>query len=134
VNFDNETSFNPGEASEGFESATAIDGTNYLVEMKIPFKTITPGADLEIGFDIQINDAVNGSRESVAAWNDQSGVGYQDPSVFGNLKLASSIDQSELTPIEDSASDLTALYVAIAILAIVLAAGGLTLYNKKRQQ
>src|SRR5699024_7526476 len=100
VNFDNEASFNPEKASEGFESSTTIDGTNYLVEMKIPFKTITPEANSEIGFDVQINDAVNGSRESVAIWNDLSGMGFQDPSVFGNLTLASSVDQSELTPIE----------------------------------
>src|SRR5699024_6564098 len=37
VNFDNEASFSPEGISEGFESATTIDRTNYLVEMKIPF-------------------------------------------------------------------------------------------------
>lgn len=70
INFDNEVSFSPEEAGEGFESATKIDGTNYLVEMKIPFKTITPEAHSEIGFDIQINDALNRSRENIAIWND----------------------------------------------------------------
>ncbi|HHU20715.1 MAG TPA: glycoside hydrolase [Bacilli bacterium] len=133
VNFDNEASFSPEGISEGFESATTIDGTNYLVEMKIPLTTITPEANSEIGFDIQINDAVNGSRESVAIWNDLSGMGFQDPSVFGNLTLATSVDQSELTPIETGSSGSTTLIVSLIIAAIVITAGGLTLYHKKRR-
>jgi len=87
VNYDNETSFNPESIAEGFESATAVDGTNYVVEVKIPFKTITPGDNVKIGFDVQINDAKDGSRISVANWNDMTGNGYQDPSVFGILTL-----------------------------------------------
>ena len=44
--------------------------------MKIPFRTITPKADMQIGFDAQINDAKDGIRISVANWNDVSGNGY----------------------------------------------------------
>ena len=55
--------------------------------MKIPFRTITPKADMQIGFDAQINDAKDGIRISVANWNDVSGNGYQDTSVFGTLTL-----------------------------------------------
>ena len=55
--------------------------------MKIPFRTITPKADMEIGFDAQINDAKGGIRQSVANWNDPSGNGWQDTSVFGTLML-----------------------------------------------
>ena len=87
VNYDNETSFNPEALSDGFASATVVSGTSYTVEMKIPFKTITPKADMEIGFDAQINDGKNGARQSVAAWNDTTGNGYQDTSVYGLLKL-----------------------------------------------
>ncbi|HEY4391509.1 MAG TPA: endo-1,4-beta-xylanase [Paenibacillus sp.] len=87
VNFDNETSFNPTSIATGFKSATKVSGTNYTVEMKIPFKTITPANNTKIGFDAQINDAKNGSRQSVAAWNDTTGNGYQDTSVFGVLTL-----------------------------------------------
>lgn len=87
VNFDNETSFNPDIIAEGFVSATKVSGTNYTVEVKIPFKKITPANDKKIGFDAQINDAKNGARQSVAAWNDQTGNGYQDTSVFGELTL-----------------------------------------------
>lgn len=87
VNYANETSFNPDSIANGFVSAVRVNGTNYTVEMKIPLKTITPANDVKIGFDVQINDAKDGARQSVAAWNDTTGNGYQDPSVFGVLTL-----------------------------------------------
>lgn len=87
INYLNETSFNPPSIAEGFVSAVTTNGSNYTVEVKIPLGAVTPANDLEIGFDAQINDAKDGARQSVAAWNDTSGMGYQDPSVFGVLKL-----------------------------------------------
>lgn len=87
VNFDNETSFNPDDIGEGFESETHITEDGYFVEVKIPFDTITPDNDTEIGFDLQINDAEDGARQSVAAWNDTTGAGFEDTSVFGVLAL-----------------------------------------------
>ncbi|MGO4546738.1 endo-1,4-beta-xylanase [Paenibacillus sp. 2TAB23] len=88
VNFDNETSFNPSSIAEGFESATKVSGTSYTVEVKIPFKKVTPSSDKKLGFDVQINDAKDGARQSVAAWNDTTGNGYMDTSVYGVLTLA----------------------------------------------
>jgi endo-1,4-beta-xylanase len=87
VNYENETSFNPAGIDEGFESAVKVDGTNYTVEIKIPFKTVKPSVGMHIGFDVQINDGRSGSRESVAIWNDLTGQGWQDPSVYGELLL-----------------------------------------------
>lgn len=87
VNFDNEGSFNPQGISAGFESAVNVSGTNYTVEMKIPFKTITPDNNKKIGFDAQINDAKDGARQSAATWNDTTSYGYQDTSVFGVITL-----------------------------------------------
>ncbi|MBU9721780.1 MULTISPECIES: endo-1,4-beta-xylanase [Bacillaceae] len=97
VNFDNETSFNPGSIGEGFESATHIheSGEGYTVEIKIPFTEITPENNTEIGFDLQINDAEDGTRRSVATWNDLQGSGWSDPSVFGNLTLVYSVDEDD---------------------------------------
>jgi endo-1,4-beta-xylanase len=87
VRYDNDATFNPASAGTGFESKTRVDGTTYTVEMKIPFKTVAPQAGHQIGFDVQINDAKDGSRQGVNIWNDPSGVGYQDTSVFGVLTL-----------------------------------------------
>lgn len=87
VNFANEASFNPPSLAAGFESAAQVSGSNYTVEMKIPFKSITPANNLKIGFDAQINDGKDGARQSVATWNDTTGNGYQDTSVYGVLTL-----------------------------------------------
>jgi len=85
VNYENETSFNPENIAEGFESAVQVSGTSYTVEMKIPFRTIKPAGNMQIGFDVQINDGRNGARQSIATWNDTTGNAYQDTSVFGIL-------------------------------------------------
>ncbi|SET89094.1 endo-1,4-beta-xylanase [Paenibacillus sp. NFR01] len=87
VNFDNETSFSPESFAAGFESATKVSGTSYTVELKIPFRTVTGANHAKLGFDVQINDAKDGARQSVAAWNDTTGNGYQDTSVYGILSL-----------------------------------------------
>ncbi|RUS45720.1 endo-1,4-beta-xylanase [Cohnella sp. AR92] len=87
INFENETSFNPPAIAEGFVSATKTSGTNYVVEAKIPIEAVAPANGKELGFDVQINDAKDGVRQSVAAWNDTTGSGYMDTSVFGVLTL-----------------------------------------------
>ncbi|MDR0643511.1 MAG: endo-1,4-beta-xylanase [Treponema sp.] len=88
VNFDNEATFNPQSAAEGFESRTTVSGRSYTVSLKIPFRTIDVKRGGIIGFDVQINGASSrGARQSVAVWNDLSGGSYQDTSGLGILKL-----------------------------------------------
>lgn len=87
VNYNNEASFNPTSIANGFVSATQVSGTNYTVEAKIPLRSITPVNGTKLGFDVQINDAKDGARQSVATWNDTTGNAYMDPSVFGVLTL-----------------------------------------------
>lgn len=91
VNFDNQTSFNPESIAIGFESATHVSGNSYVVEMKIPFKTVSPQHNAKIGFDVQINDGKDGARQSSATWNDTTGNSYQDTSVFGVLTLVDTV-------------------------------------------
>jgi GH35 family endo-1,4-beta-xylanase/peptidoglycan/xylan/chitin deacetylase (PgdA/CDA1 family) len=88
VNFDNERTVNPPSAGRGFDSFAAAQGKSYMVQMKIPFKTIVPATDTLIGFDLQINGAsAQGIRQSVAVWNDTTGNSFQDTSGYGVLKL-----------------------------------------------
>jgi GH35 family endo-1,4-beta-xylanase/regulation of enolase protein 1 (concanavalin A-like superfamily) len=92
VNYANEQSFkflssSTPSTSPGFESAAVTSGTNYMVEMKIPFKTITPQNGTEIKFDAQVNDATGTTLESVATWNDILGRATKSTGVFGNLTL-----------------------------------------------
>jgi len=89
VNFNNVATFNPADVAPGFESRTVVNATytGYTVEMKIPFRIITPQNGTKIGFDAQINDGENGSRHTLVKWNDTTDQGWQDPSVFGVLTL-----------------------------------------------
>lgn len=91
VNFENAGSFNPESIAEGFESATHVTESGYTVEVKIPFRAITPAKNTEIGFDLQINDAKDGARQSIATWNDLTGRGFENPAVFGILTLVDTI-------------------------------------------
>jgi endo-1,4-beta-xylanase len=88
ISFNNDQSFNPATAAKGFESRAFVSGSSYTVIAKIPFKTITPKENAFVGFDVQINGAsARGMRQSVTIWNDLSGNGWQDPSLFGLLRL-----------------------------------------------
>jgi endo-1,4-beta-xylanase len=90
VNYENEVTFNPDNEhfKQGFESEVKVSGNNYTIEMKIPFKSVTPKNNTKIGFDAQINDAEDGARQGYTTWNDTKGVGYQDTSVYGVLTLS----------------------------------------------
>jgi endo-1,4-beta-xylanase len=90
VNFENEATFNPPSIEAGFESRAfiAVSGKAYAVTAKIPWKTIKPQDGAVIGFDLQINGASSrGMRQSVAVWNDATGNAWQDPSLYGLLRL-----------------------------------------------
>jgi len=88
VNFDNEGSFTPESIETGFESQAVVSGKTYTVTARIPWKTIKPQEGAIIGFDLQINGAsARGMRQSVTVWNDITGNAWQDPSLYGLLRL-----------------------------------------------
>jgi endo-1,4-beta-xylanase len=90
VNFENETSFNPPPIEDGFESRAfiSVSGKGYAVTAKIPWKTIKPQEGDLVGFDLQINGASSrGMRQSIAVWNDITNNAWQDPSLYGVLRL-----------------------------------------------
>ncbi|MFW5996302.1 MAG: endo-1,4-beta-xylanase [Halanaerobiaceae bacterium] len=87
VNYENHQSFSPNVEREGLVTATRETDNGYVVEAKMPWVDGEPEPGKIIGFDVQVNDAEDGQRESVVTWNDTSGNAYQNPSKFGNLKL-----------------------------------------------
>lgn len=92
VNYANEQSFkflssSTPATSAGFSSAATVSGSNYTVEMKIPFKKLTPTNGTTIRFDAQINDASGTNLQSVATWNDILGRATKSTEVFGKLTL-----------------------------------------------
>ena len=88
VNFDNEQSFNPLPSAAGFESVAVASGNSYTVAAKIPFRSVKGRENMVIGFDLQVNGAsARGMRQSIAVWNDTTGNAWQDPSLYGLLRL-----------------------------------------------
>ena len=88
VNMENFVSAGEGvDVSVISSSACYIEG-GYMLEVKIPFLSIKPKADMTIGFEVHVNDAVEGSRIGIFGWNDHQDLAYMNPSVFGNLVLA----------------------------------------------
>ena len=88
VNFNNEQSFSSPAIAAGFESAASSSDRSYTVTAKIPLRTVELRENMIVGFDLQVNGAsARGMRQSVAVWNDTTGNAWQDPSLFGLLKL-----------------------------------------------
>lgn len=88
VSYTNLKSYGGSTDNAGFESYTRIIPGGYVVEAKIPFKTLKPSSNGKIGFDMQINDANSaGVRQDISLWSDMSGQSYQNGSKWGTLTL-----------------------------------------------
>lgn len=89
VNFDNEVSVGGTTAVTDIETATRQVSGGYVVEAAIRIDASETKRGSILGFDVQVNDdgAGDGTRTSVATWNDVSGNAYQDPSQFGAVIL-----------------------------------------------
>lgn len=86
VNFKNKTSFGSTGTVEGFQSAAKIISGGYVVEVIIPFRTITGRENTIIGFDLQINDDQgSGKRDSITKWNDPTNDSWQSTAGLGVL-------------------------------------------------
>ncbi|MGQ7885442.1 sugar-binding protein [Paenibacillus sp. WC2504] len=97
INYDNEkTVGSQGNGSE-FTSATSKTANGYIVEVKIPFKTIKGSDGKVIGLDSQVNDDNGvGARTSTAIWSDIKGNGYSNTSRWGNVTLLGQV--ADTTP------------------------------------
>ena len=88
INYKNEQTFNGSGIEEGFESYARIVDGGYVIEAKIPFKTVDPAANDKIGFDVQINDAnADGTRQDIVMWYDETGNSWQSGANWGEVTL-----------------------------------------------
>lgn len=89
INFDNERSVSPGSLNGNLTSAVLRTATGYIVEASIAWTDTPPQAGSAIGFDVQVNNDEddNGTRDSVAIWNDTSDRTWQNLSKVGLLTL-----------------------------------------------
>lgn len=85
--YDGTVSFGSSTDGKGFVAQTDYQISSYIIEMKIPFKAVTPQEGMVIGFDAQINDAKNGSRAGMAKWNDPTNDSYISTSGWGEVEL-----------------------------------------------
>ncbi|MCC5896263.1 MAG: endo-1,4-beta-xylanase [Alkalibacterium sp.] len=102
VNAEGQETFGEMTDHTSIETVVTETPTGYTVQFAIPWVNHTPQEGGRIGFDLQINDAESGNRESVAVWNDLSGQGFQNPSVFGELELTRADDSSTESDFLDS--------------------------------
>lgn len=87
VNYEGIESFRSDSMSEGFESSARKVDSGYIVEMKIPFRAITPEKDTVVGFDVQINDASTSGSRKLTVWSDLQANGYNSTQNWGELTL-----------------------------------------------
>ncbi len=131
-----------GEETVGETTAQAIErslvtqtATGYSVQMAIKWQVLDPEEGDAIGFDLQINDATSGNRESVAMWNDLNGQGYQNPMVFGELELGGYSVDSEGISVDSTKSEsnrTTSLLVLVG--GAVLAVTGMFFYQSQKNK
>ncbi len=101
INYLNEQSFNgPKCKAENIQSMVTTTEDGYNVEAAIKWTDIVPASDMEIGIELQINDAEGGKRIGTLSWYDESGNGWSSPGVFGTAMLKDSLAEPDDEPQE----------------------------------
>ncbi len=99
INYLNEQSFNgPKCKAENIQSMVTTTEDGYNVEAAIKWTDIVPASDMEIGIELQINDAEGGKRIGTLSWYDESGNGWSSPGVFGTAMLKDSLTEPDDEP------------------------------------
>lgn len=109
INYENDKTVTDGRSTDAFISAAAVTDDGYLVEVAIPYSLGNFYSGQIVGFDVQINDdgTGDGKRTSIANWNDLSGQGYINTSVFGVLKLVGGGETTGTTSTTDITTETT---------------------------
>lgn len=88
INYLAEQSYNGKKClAENIQSAANTTDDGYVIETAIKWTDITPIGNMEIGLELQINDAAGGQRIGTLSWYDESGQGWSSPGVFGTAIL-----------------------------------------------
>ena len=129
---------------EGQYKIVAVENENgYLYEVSVDLdafcKDVVMAEGTVIGFDLQVNSKSDDSesRTSAYGWADAMNVGWQDPSVFGDIVLVAAPEApAEDVPAEDGTVDagttapVTADAGIVAAAAVMAAAAGVVLSKK----
>lgn len=138
VNADGKESFGEMTVNNEVDSHVIETESGYTVMVAIPWQELSPEEGKTIGFDLQVNDATTGSRDSVAIWNDLSGQGYQDVTVFGELMLEK-VDEGVAETEEDKeeviseGNPVNLVLIVGSILLLVGVVIAYVIYSKKKK-
>ncbi|MBO9701927.1 MAG: T9SS type A sorting domain-containing protein [Sporocytophaga sp.] len=92
-----------GRSTSGITYSSVNTATGYVIEGRIPWSTVqaSPAEDQLLGVEFMINDDDNGgTRDKKIAWSSTTDNAWQDPSLFGVVKLADEV----ITSIEEQNS------------------------------
>lgn len=96
INYTAEQSYNGEKClAENIQSAANTTDDGYVIETAIRWTDITPAGNMEIGLELQINDAAGGQRIGTLSWYDESGQGWSSPAVFGTAILKDYVTKPE---------------------------------------
>ena len=88
---------------EGMRAHVTLTDNGYIVQAKIPFKTIKPTEGMKIGFDIQVSDDPgSGIREFVSSWNSTDEGQSHSLFTIGDILLGPSVTENPEEPVEDT--------------------------------
>jgi endo-1,4-beta-xylanase len=117
VNFKNEVTSGGAyfeAVREEIKSATVLVDGGWILEVSIPWTIVETQEGTVIGFDLQYNDASNGTRPGFLKWNDTTDTAWNNTSVFGNLELVAAV--AAVLPKTGASVPTFALYGLAALL------------------
>ena len=97
INYTAEQSYNGVKCvAENIVSAAKTTADGYVIEAAFKWTDIAPVEGMEIGLELQINDAEGGKRIGTLSWYDESGQGWSSPGVFGTARLVKDLTEQEI--------------------------------------
>ena len=103
INYTAEQSYNGVKCvAENIVSAAKTTADGYVIEAAFKWTDIAPVKDMEIGLELQINDAEGGKRIGTLSWYDESGQGWSSPGVFGTARLVEDLTDQEIPEPEET--------------------------------
>lgn len=103
INYTAEQSYNGVKCvAENIVSAAKTTADGYVIEAAFKWTDIAPVEGMEIGLELQINDAEGGKRIGTLSWYDESGQGWSSPGVFGTARLVEDLTEQEIPEPEET--------------------------------
>jgi len=97
INYMNELSFNGQKCkAENVTSVAKVVDGGYVIEAAFKWTDITPVNGSNVGFELQLNDAVSSSVRNKINWADDTDKGWSGSNVFGTITLVGAATLPEL--------------------------------------